>query len=82
MSGNPFPGVFSLVGQVVLVGRREAEPAKASEKMCERESHRVHDVTRLDDASSPVERITRDVGLISCLVNNAGVTRPGRSRRL
>jgi len=38
----------------------------------------VHDITRLDQASALVERVTREVGPITSLVNNAG-NAPARS---
>jgi gluconate 5-dehydrogenase len=33
----------------------------------------VHDVTQLDAAGALVERVTREVGAPTCLVNNAGI---------
>lgn len=59
--------------RVVLVGRRETELAAAVESLGERASYVVHDVTRLDAASGLIERVTRDVGPVGILVNNAGI---------
>jgi len=59
--------------RVLLIGRREAELAAAVKSLGERASFFVHDVTQLDAAPTLVERITREVGPITCLVNNAGI---------
>ncbi|OQB94313.1 MAG: Gluconate 5-dehydrogenase [Verrucomicrobia bacterium ADurb.Bin122] len=59
--------------RVVLVGRREAELQAASRSLGERASYVVHDITKLDAAQSLVDRVTKEVGPISCLVNNAGI---------
>jgi gluconate 5-dehydrogenase len=58
---------------VVLVGRREAELKAATAELGERASFAVHDITRLNAASELIERVTREVAPITCLVNNAGV---------
>ena len=58
--------------RVVLIGRREAELAAAVAGMGERASYAVHDITQYDQAAALIERITRDHGPITCLVNNAG----------
>ncbi len=59
--------------RVVLVGRREAELQAATRALGERASYVVHDITQLDAAQSLVDRVTKEVGPISCLVNNAGI---------
>jgi gluconate 5-dehydrogenase len=59
--------------RVVLVGRREAELAAAVQGMGERSSYVVHDITQYDQAPALIERITREHGPITCLVNNAGI---------
>jgi gluconate 5-dehydrogenase len=59
--------------RVVLVGRREAELKAAVKAIGSRASYVIHDVTQLDEAAPLVERIGRDVGPITCLVNNAGI---------
>ncbi len=59
--------------RVVLVGRRESELAGAVKTLGEGASFVVHDITQLDLASALVERVTREVGPITCLVNNAGI---------
>jgi NAD(P)-dependent dehydrogenase (short-subunit alcohol dehydrogenase family) len=59
--------------RVVLIGRREAELAEAVRELGDRASYVVHDITRFDAAGGLVERITREHGPITCLVNNAGV---------
>jgi NAD(P)-dependent dehydrogenase (short-subunit alcohol dehydrogenase family) len=58
--------------KVVLVGRREAELAAAVKELGAGASHAVHDVTQTASAGALVERVTREVGPITCLVNNAG----------
>ena len=59
--------------RVVLVGRREAELQAATRALGERASYVVHDITQLDAAQALVDRVTKEVGPISCLVNNAGI---------
>lgn len=59
--------------KVVLVGRREAELAAAVKWLGEGAVYIVHDITELESAGSLVERITREHGPVTCLVNNAGI---------
>ena len=59
--------------RVVLVGRREAELAAAVQELGTGASLIVHDVTQLDAAPALVERVAREVGPVTCLVNNAGI---------
>lgn len=59
--------------RVVLVGRREAELAAAVQAVGKRASAIVHDITKLNEASALIERVTREVGPITSLVNNAGI---------
>ncbi len=59
--------------KVVLVGRREAELAAAVKTLGRGASHVVHDITRLDAAAALVERVAREAGPVTCLINNAGI---------
>ena len=59
--------------RVVLVGRREAELTAAVASLGTGASHAVHDVTDFAAAAGLVNRVTREVGPITCLVNNAGI---------
>jgi gluconate 5-dehydrogenase len=59
--------------RVVLVGRREAELAEAVRGLGEGAAYIVHDITEFEKAPLLVERITREYGPITCLVNNAGM---------
>jgi len=59
--------------RVVLVGRREAELRAAALELGQGASHLAHDITQLDAAPALVERISAEVGSITCLVNNAGI---------
>lgn len=59
--------------RVVLIGRREPELAEAVRGLGEGASYVVHDITEFDKAGALVERITRESGPITCLVNNAGM---------
>lgn len=59
--------------RVVLIGRRETELAKAVESLGPGSSYLVHDITQLDAAAPLVERITKEHGPITSLVNNAGI---------
>ena len=63
--------------RVVLVSRRETFLREAVEEinaeLGERAAYRVHDVAELARAGELIESISRDVGVPSILVNNAGV---------
>lgn len=65
--------LHSAGARVVLVGRREAELAAAVKSLGEGASHVVHDTTQFAAAPALIERVTRDVGPIDCLINNAGI---------
>jgi NAD(P)-dependent dehydrogenase (short-subunit alcohol dehydrogenase family) len=58
--------------QVVLVGRREPELVAAVKAMGKGAAYLVHDITKLDQAGTLVERVAREHGPVTCLVNNAG----------
>src|SRR5437868_977926 len=58
--------------RVTLIGRREAELAEAVRDLGDRASYVVHDITKFDAAPALIERITREHGSVTCLVNNAG----------
>ena len=59
--------------RVVLIGRREAELADAVRGLGAGASYVVHDITQFDAAAGLIERITKEQGPITCLVNNAGM---------
>lgn len=59
--------------RVMLIGRREAELAQAVEMLGARATYQVHDITKLDAAAPLIERITREYGPITSLINNAGI---------
>lgn len=72
--GLAMAGAMHAAGaRVVLVGRREAELTTAVKSLGDGASFVVHDITRLNAAPDLVEQVTREVGLITCLVNNAGI---------
>jgi gluconate 5-dehydrogenase len=58
--------------RVVLVGRREAELAAAVKALGPGAAYAVHDITATAGTGALVQRITREHGPITCLVNNAG----------
>jgi len=58
---------------VVLVGRREAELQAAVKELGSRAYAISHDITQFDKSQELVERVTKEVGPIDCLVNNAGI---------
>jgi gluconate 5-dehydrogenase len=58
--------------RVVLVGRREPELAAAVKSMGEGAVYLVQDITHTDETPAFIDRVTREHGPISCLVNNAG----------
>jgi len=58
---------------VVLIGRRETELAAAVKSIGAGASFVAHDITKFELADALVEKVTREFGPISCLVNNAGV---------
>lgn len=59
--------------RVVLVGRRKDVLQKAAQELGDAVSWEAHDLNQLDQAQSLVERVTKRVGELSILVNNAGV---------
>lgn len=58
--------------EVVLVGRREAELAATVKTMGDRAWYIAHDITKLNEADALVQRVQKEHGPITCLVNNAG----------
>ena len=66
-------GMHEAGAKVVLVGRREAELVAAAASLGERAAYIVHDITQVAGAPAFVERVTREHGEVTCLVNNAGV---------
>ena len=65
--------------RVVLVGRREKPLQEAAKQIGARADYAVHDITKLAEADSLVEKLTQRHGPITILVNNAGihVKKPG-----
>jgi NAD(P)-dependent dehydrogenase (short-subunit alcohol dehydrogenase family) len=59
--------------RVVLIGRREPELAAAVKGLGEGATYIVHDITQYDQAPVLIERITKEHGPVTCLVNNAGI---------
>ena len=59
--------------RVVIVGRREATLKAAVAELGSRAAGFVHDVNDLGAANGLIERVTREVGAPTCLVNNAGI---------
>jgi gluconate 5-dehydrogenase len=59
--------------RVVLIGRRGEILKKAAEELGPAASYEAHDITQLDQAGALVKRITRRVGPVSILANNAGI---------
>jgi gluconate 5-dehydrogenase len=60
--------------RVVLVGRREQALIEACDIFgAERATYQVHDVNETDRAGELLQRVERDVGTVSILVNNAGI---------
>jgi len=59
--------------RVILIGRREPELASAVASIGEGAAYIVHDITKFDAAGALIERIAREHGPVTCLVNNAGV---------
>lgn len=66
-------GMHAAGARVTLVGRREPELAAAVKVLGEGAAYAVHDITRLDAASTLVASLTQQHGPITCLVNNAGI---------
>jgi len=58
---------------VVIVGRHEERLRQATAELGAAASYEVHDITHLDAAPHLVDRVTRRVGPLSILVNNAGI---------
>jgi gluconate 5-dehydrogenase len=59
--------------RVVLVGRREGVLGEAAERIGPAAAYEVFDVTAIDRAGELIDRIEREHGPVSILVNNAGV---------
>jgi len=59
--------------RVVLIGRREEVLRKAVQKLGRRAIAQPHDITKIDQAEDLINTVTRRVGPISILVNNAGI---------
>lgn len=71
--GLGIAGSFVTAGaRVVLLGRRENVLAKAVGELGDAATYRVFDVTA-DDAPAAVSEVEKNVGPVTCLVNNAGV---------
>lgn len=65
---------FVLAGaKVALVGRRTEVLKRAAKELGDAAIWEAHDVTAVDQAGELIERVTRRVGDLSILVNNAGM---------
>jgi NAD(P)-dependent dehydrogenase (short-subunit alcohol dehydrogenase family) len=65
--------MHSAGARVTLIGRREAELAGAVRELGDRAAYLVHDITHFAAAGALIERIAREHGPLTCLVNNAGM---------
>lgn len=59
--------------QVVIVGRRQDKLDEAIEALGYTASSKVFDVTQFDEHDDLIATITREIGPVSILVNNAGI---------
>lgn len=59
--------------RVVLVGRRKDVLQAAAKKIGRAATVETHDITQLDEADHLIQRVNKNVGPISILVNNAGI---------
>jgi NAD(P)-dependent dehydrogenase (short-subunit alcohol dehydrogenase family) len=59
--------------RVVLVGRRRDALQRAATSLGAQAAFETHDVTELDRAGELLDRVTKRLGRISILVNNAGI---------
>jgi gluconate 5-dehydrogenase len=59
--------------RVVLVGRRAEVLKKAARELGEAASWEPHDILKLGEAGSLLDRVSQRVGFVSILVNNAGI---------
>src|SRR5271170_5262260 len=59
--------------RVVLVGRRRAVLQKAVKTLGDAASFEAHDINEVEKAEKLIKRLSKRVGDISILVNNAGV---------
>ncbi|PTY07425.1 3-oxoacyl-ACP reductase [Opitutaceae bacterium EW11] len=66
-------GMHAAGAKVVLVGRRESELSAAVKSLGGGAAYAVHDITQYDAATALIERVTKEHGPITCLVNNAGI---------
>src|SRR5215469_91991 len=58
---------------VVLIGRRADVLEKAAKKLGKNATFQPHDITALEENENLIRWISKNVGPISILVNNAGV---------
>ncbi|QZY54350.1 SDR family NAD(P)-dependent oxidoreductase [Crassaminicella profunda] len=59
--------------EVIIVGRNEEKLKEACKKLGKKANYRQFDVTHTTKANTLVEEITKNIGEITILVNNAGV---------
>ncbi|MGH8018177.1 MAG: SDR family NAD(P)-dependent oxidoreductase [Opitutaceae bacterium] len=59
--------------RVVLVGRREAELADAARELGANATPIAQDITETSRTGALIERVAREAGPVTCLVNNAGI---------
>lgn len=59
--------------RVVLVGRREDVLNTAAKQLGRAATVEAHDITQMDQAEDLIQRMTKRVGPVSILVNNAGI---------
>jgi gluconate 5-dehydrogenase len=59
--------------RVVLVGRRAEVLKKAAQELGQAAIWESHDILKLNESATLVERVSKRVGSISILVNNAGI---------
>ena len=59
--------------RVVLAGRREEKLKQAASEIGSLSGYIAHDVTKLSEAPSLVQKVSQDHGPITILINNAGI---------
>lgn len=84
--GARFAKVLAAQGAKVILGARRLDRLKALEEELESQGHKAAavalDVSMPKDIAAAFEDVERRFGTVTCLINNAGIARPGRALEL
>jgi 3-oxoacyl-[acyl-carrier protein] reductase len=84
--GARFAKVLAAQGAKVILGARRLDRLKALEEELKSQGHKAAavalDVSTPKDIAAAFEDVERRFGTVTCLINNAGIARPGRALEL